>query len=171
MLRCVGAHLFGDEVVGVVGDAALDAAPGAVAEGDLLGLVLLVEFGQHFIGGARFVGRLEKLLQILFREAGDRDLAQSLVAGVDEDEVVAVAGVRARRRDVLGERVVVEFFVDDDPHVDAVRAHHGEESFRDASRATVRARRAAATRAAKLELCRLVFEPVQALPEHNREAE
>ena len=75
MLDCVRAHLVRDQIVGIVRDAALDTSPRTVAERYLLRLILFVEFGQNFFGRTRFIGRLEKMLQVLLRKTGDGQLA------------------------------------------------------------------------------------------------
>ncbi len=83
--------------------------------------------GSALASGDRLVRRVEEPLHVLFRVADDGGSDEAGRAGVGEDEDVAAADVGARRGDELGERVVVELLGDDDPHADAVGAHHGEE--------------------------------------------
>ncbi len=111
----------------VVAEAARRATLAAGRDRDRLRLVLADELGQHLLGRLRVVRRLEEAAELLLGEAGDRHLAQPPLAGVDEDEQVAAADVGPRRRHVLGERVLVELLVDDDPHADAVPAHEVEQ--------------------------------------------
>ena len=121
-----GSHRLGQVKVTVMGKGSLDAALAAHGKTNVLGMVLGVERGKHLVRGLGFVFRLEEALHVFFRKAGDSDLAQC-VSGVDEKEEVAVAGIGARRRDVLGKRVIMELFVDDDPHVDVMPPHHVED--------------------------------------------
>jgi hypothetical protein len=126
-----GAEGLGEEEIAIVGEGALDASLAADGEADLFGVVLRIERGEDLVGGLGVVRGFEETLDAFFGVSGDGDLAEGLAGrwstGVDEDEDVAVAGVGARRGDVLGEGVVVELFVDDDPHVDVVAAHHVEQ--------------------------------------------
>jgi hypothetical protein len=126
----VRAHRLGEEQVGVMSECArLSAAP-ADAERDRARLVSLPEPTQGRPGRQRFGRRgLEEPREVLLGVAGDRELLEALRAGVDEDEDVPVAGVRARRGDLRHDRVVVELLVDHDPHRDLVRPHHRKEPF------------------------------------------
>ena len=114
-----------------MGEGPLDAAAGIDGEPDVGGVILGVEGGKDFGGGLGVVGSFKEALEVFFGVAGDGDFAEGGggggTAGVNEDEDVAVAGVGAGRSDVFAEGVVVELFVDDDPHIDVVAAHHVEE--------------------------------------------
>ena len=116
-----------DGLVGVVREAVRDAAGAADRKGDRLRRVLRDEIGERFRERNRLVRRVEEPLDVLFRVAGDGGADEAGRARVRKDEDVAAADVGARRCHELGERVVVELLGDDDPHADAVGAHHGEQ--------------------------------------------
>ncbi len=64
---------------------------------------------------------------MLLGVAGEGDALQPGGAGIDEDEEVAIADIRPRRRDVGDDRILVELLGGDDPHRDAVAAEHRQE--------------------------------------------
>jgi hypothetical protein len=76
---------------------------------------------------AIFAGLKRVQRSAILRVPRDRDLPQASLPCIDEDEDVAVACIRPRRGHELGEWIVVELLVHDDPHADAVRPHHGED--------------------------------------------
>ncbi len=128
MLSGFGAHAFGEVFVAGLREAACDAALAVDAQGDVGGMVSVpegVELRRDI--GLRDIGFFEELRDAFLRIAGDSNFLQSFIAGINEDEKIAVAGVRARGSDELGERIVVEFFVDHDPHVHVMAAHHVEQ--------------------------------------------
>ena len=53
-----------------------------------------------------------------------REALETRVPGIDEDVQVKTRDIGQVRCDLLGGRIVVEFVVDDDPHVYAMLPHH-----------------------------------------------
>jgi hypothetical protein len=118
--------LVGEILVGIVGQAPGHAAPTADPQRDRLGLEPVEPLAERF--GARARGRnVEKPLDIFLAVPRDGELLQPGLARVDKDKDIPIAAVGARRRDELGQRVVVEFFVDDDPHADVIPPHERQD--------------------------------------------
>ena len=88
--------------------------------------IRLVQIPQDLLGRKCPAAALEDPLDTLLRVAGQGDLAEAVLVGVDEDEDVAVARIRAGRGDEGCERIAVELLVDDDPPIQAMSAHHAE---------------------------------------------
>ena len=122
----IGAELIGQVFVGIVGQAPGNPPAPADPESDGRGLIRVIPAAEGFV---RRPGcwNLEEPFHALLAVSRDREFLQSRLAPVDEDEQVPVAAIRARRRDELGQRIVVEFLVDYDPHPDGVLPHHGKD--------------------------------------------
>ena len=82
---------------------------------------------ERLLGWLRILRGLEEPRLCFLEVAGDGHLPQALLAGVHEDEKVPAARLGDRRGHEGRERIVMELLVDDDPHGDAVPAHHGQQ--------------------------------------------
>ena len=116
-----------DELIGVVREAARDAAAAADSQCNRRGGVLGDQAGQRLALCRGLARRLEVPLDVLFRVPGEGHPREAPLAGVGEHEDVAPPDVRARRGDERGHRIVVELLVDDQPHPDLPRAHHAQQ--------------------------------------------
>jgi hypothetical protein len=126
--RPLRAQHLGQPTLAVVRERARVPARAADAQGDAAGLVALDQRAQRLRRRQRLGGRrVEERREMLLGEAGDGVLLEPLGTGVDEHEPVAIAGVGPRRRDLVHGGVVVELLVGEDPHADAVGAHHGQQ--------------------------------------------
>ena len=128
----LGPQRFGQEAMRVERDPVVLTASTTHVEGDRLGLVALIECSEP-LGNVlaasvapRYRERLEKTLVVFGGSPVVREPGEPLVTRIDEDVNVEPSRVIEIGSDVLEDGVRVELVAGDDPHRDAVLAHHGQ---------------------------------------------